>query len=81
MGETFFGENYSNSWKCIEIEMLKNFNENYLVLWKTEAPQCVLRRIGNCQIAASLSIWYEYRSALLKDMNLYQYFTGLFMVE
>ena len=53
--------------------MLKNFNENYLVLWKTEAPQCVLRRIGNCQIAESLSIWYEYRSAMLKDMNLYQY--------
>ena len=52
---------------------MKIFNEDCTVLWKAEAPKCVLKKLGNCQLAETLQVWYEYRTAMLSRMDLSSY--------
>ena len=66
----FLNDNYTSAWKSIEIEMLKFFHSDYLMLWKAEAPQCVLNKLKNCQLIETLKTWYEYRHLVLKERNL-----------
>ena len=46
----FLDNDYMSAWKCIEIEMFRLFHDDPLLLWKTEAPQCVLNKLRNCQM-------------------------------
>lgn len=66
-------ENYEAAWKHIEIKMLKSFHDDPLILWKTEAPHCVLNKLKNCQLIENLKIWYEYKHAVVNELNLISY--------
>ena len=51
--------------------MFRLFHDDTLLLWKTEAPQCVvLNTLRNCQMIETLKVWYEYRYLALKEINL-----------
>ena len=69
----FLNENYMAAWKHIELEMLKLFHNDPFILWKSEAPLCVLKKLKNCQLIETLKVWYEYKYAVIKDMNLSNY--------
>ena len=66
-------DKYVSSWKYIEIEMLKLFHKDPDMLWKAEAPPSVLKKLNNCQLSETLSVWYEYRFLILKELNLNSY--------
>ena len=66
----FLDSNYSNTWKHIEQIMLLNFYEQSSVLWKANAPGCVLNKLKNSQLVETLKVWYIYREGILKDLGL-----------
>ena len=41
----FLDVDYESAWKFIEMEMLKLFHDDPLMLWKSEAPQCVMNQL------------------------------------
>ena len=41
----FLDDNYVSPWKSIEIEMLRFFHDDPSILWKAEAPPCVLNTL------------------------------------
>ena len=48
--------NYNNFWKHLESEVLHAFHNDNFVLWKTNAPNCVLALLKNTQLAESLRV-------------------------
>ena len=55
-------------WKRIELTFLKKFHENVNILWSSHAPESVLGKINNMQLADSLRTWYIYREGACKDI-------------
>ena len=60
-----------STWKTIEIEMLKLFHDDPYMLWKAEAPLSILQFFF--QLVETLKVWYEYKSLVVKELNLDTY--------
>ena len=60
-------EDYDAPWKCIELSFLEKFHPDILLLWKSYAPECILKSLGNMQLADSLRSWYYYREEATKE--------------
>ena len=45
--------NYDSFWKVLESEVLKVFHNDTSVLWKADAPNCVLALLRNTQLNLS----------------------------
>ena len=61
--------NYDNFWKHLESEVLHTFNNDSSILWKTNAPNCVLALLCNTQLAESLRVWYLYRDKMKDNLG------------
>ena len=46
---------------------MEKFNQDVLLLWKSYAPESVLKSLGNIQLAESLRSWYLYREEATKE--------------
>ena len=60
-------ENFNAPWKFIEFACLEKINQDVLLLWKSYAPESVLKSLGNIQLAESLRSWYLYREEASKE--------------
>ena len=59
--------------KSIELSFLEKFNQDVSLLWKCNAPECVLNSLGNIQLADSLRSWYLYREEATKEFYGHKY--------
>lgn len=57
----FLDDNFSSSWKNIENMFLTKFNDDISILWRSFAPEGILKSLGNIQIAETLRCWYSFR--------------------
>jgi hypothetical protein len=48
--------NYNSFWKILETEVLNDFHDDISVLWKADAPNCILALLNNTQLAESLRV-------------------------
>ena len=64
---------YDNFWKHLELKVLNAFHNDNLVLWKTDAPNCVLALLKNTQLAESLRVWYLYRDEVKNNLGYKDY--------
>ena len=55
-------------WKTIELSFLEKFHEETDILWKSHAPENILKSLGNSQLAESLGSWYIFRQEATKDI-------------
>ena len=53
--------------KILKYSFCKKNNQDALLLWKCNAPECVLNSLGNIQVADSLRSWYIYREQATKE--------------
>ena len=51
-------DSYNSWWKSIELSFLETFHRDLNILWKSYAPECILRSLGSTQLADSLRTWY-----------------------
>ena len=40
---------YSSFWKILEMSVLENFHPDWTILFRTDAPNCILNTLSNCQ--------------------------------
>ena len=59
---------YNSFWKILELDVLGKFNNDCSVLWKADAPDCVLNMLKNTQLAESLRVWYRYRDLIKENL-------------
>ena len=64
---------YNSSWKSLEIFFLTQFHPDQSVLWKADAPDCLLNKLSNCQLKETFVTWYFYRKQCLADLDLRNY--------
>ena len=64
---------YKSFWKHLELKILNTFSNDSLILWKADAPNCVLSSLKNTQLAESLRVWYVYRDKMKKNLGLENY--------
>ena len=62
--------NYSSFWKSLEISVLSDFNPDYTVLLRSDAPDSVLNTLSNCQLVETIILWYLYRSKIKDNLQL-----------
>ena len=60
---------YNGFWKILELDVLGKFNNDSSVLWKADAPDCVLNMLKNTQLAESLRVWYRYRDLIKENLG------------
>ena len=53
--------NYDSFWKTIEVLALESFHPDTDILWKSFAPESILLKLGNTQLADAIRTWYIYR--------------------
>ena len=61
--------NYSSFWKHLEISVLEKFHPDWTILFRSDAPNCVLNTISNCQLIESLKLWYLYRNKIKENLG------------
>ena len=61
-------DNYSSLWKTIEVDALADFHCDVDILWKPCAPESLLTKLKNNQLADSIRTWYIYRAKAVKDL-------------
>ena len=66
--------NYDSFWKVLESEVLKVFHNDTSVLWKADAPNCVLALLRNTQLAESLRFWYVFRDKVKENLGYKNYY-------
>ena len=59
---------YSSLWKTIEVAAPTNFHCDVDILWKSYAPESLLAKLKNNQLADSIRTWYIYRAKAVKDL-------------
>ena len=64
---------YNGFWKILELDVLGKFNNDSSVLWKADAPDCVLNMLKNTQLAESLRVWYRYRDLMKENLGYEDY--------
>ena len=64
---------YNGFWKILELDVLGKFNNDSSVLWKADAPDCVLNMLKNTQLAESLRVWYRYRDLIKENLGYEDY--------
>ena len=57
----------------MELKVLNAFHNDNLILWKTDAPNCVLAFLKNTQLAESLMVWYLYRDEVKNNLGYKDY--------
>ena len=57
----------------MELDILGKFNNDTFVLWKADAPDCVLNMLKNTQLAESLRVWYGYRDQIKENLGYENY--------
>lgn len=60
---------YESTWKHIESTVLSHFHSDVSVLWKTNAPDCVLNLLKNCQLAETIKTWYIYKEKVKENLG------------
>ena len=60
--------NFHNVWKTIELSFLAKFHREVDILWKTYAPESILKSLGCTQLSDSLRTWYIFREQASKDI-------------
>jgi len=67
--------NFSAFWKHVESSVLSQFNHiDPCLLWKTNAPDCVLATLKNCQLGETIKVWYVYRDKLKANLGHEEFF-------
>ena len=61
--------NYSSFWKSLEISVLSDFDPDYTVLMRSDAPDSVLNTLSNCQLVETIKLWYLYRSKIKDNLQ------------
>ena len=51
------------------MSFLETFHQDLCILWKSYAPECVLKSLGNTQLADSLRTWYIFREQATLDIS------------
>ena len=49
---------FGKSWKHLELSVLENFHPDWIVLFRSDAPDCVLNTLSNCQLIESIKLVY-----------------------
>ena len=49
--------NYESTWKTIELLALESFHPVTDILWKSFAPESILLKLGNTQLADAIRTW------------------------
>jgi len=62
-------DNYECIWKSIETSFLENFHTDVNILWKSHAPESLLSRLKNIQLADSIRSWYLFRDKAAEDLG------------
>ena len=61
-------DSYSSLWKTIEVAGLVDFHCDVNILWKSYAPESLLTKLKNNQLADSIRTWYIFRAKAVKDL-------------
>ena len=61
-------DSYSSLWKTIEVAALVDFHCDVNILWKSYAPESLLTKLKNNQLADSIRTWYIFRAKAVKDL-------------
>ena len=61
-------DSYSSLWKTIEVAALVDFHCDVDILWKSYAPESLLTKLKNNQLADSIRTWYIFRAKAVKDL-------------
>ena len=60
-------DNYSSTWKSIEVAALQKFHPDIKILRKSYAPDKILTQLQNTQLADSLKSWYIFRDKVTQE--------------
>ena len=60
---------YSSFWKTLEMSLLENFHPDWTILFKSDAPDCVLNTLPNCQLIESIKLWYLYKNKITENLG------------
>ena len=53
---------YFSFWKFLEMSVLDNFHPDWTILFRTDAPKCILNTLSNRQLIETIKLWYLYKS-------------------
>ena len=61
--------NYSSFWKTLEMSVLESFHPDWKILFMSDAPDCVLNTLSNCQLIESIKLWYLYKNKIMDNLG------------
>ena len=61
--------NYSSFWKTLEMSVLEMFHPDWKILFMSDAPDCVLNTLSNCQLIESIKLWYLYKNKIMDNLG------------
>ena len=60
-----FDNKFESTWKTIELSALDSYGD---ILWISYAPESILNRLANSQLADSIRTWYVFRERAVKEI-------------
>ena len=60
---------YSSFWKILEMSVLDNFHPDWTILFRTDAPNCILNTLSNCQLIETIKLWYLYKNKIKGNLG------------
>jgi len=60
---------YSCFWKRLEISVLEKFHPDWTILFRSDAPNCVLNTLSNCQLVEAIKLWYLYKNKIKENLD------------
>ena len=60
---------YSSFWKILKMSVLENFHPDWTILFKTDAPNCILNTLSNCQLFETIKLWYLYKNKIKGNLD------------
>ena len=60
---------YSSFWKNSKMSVVENFHPDWTILFRTDAPDCILNTLCNCQLIETIKLWYLYKSKVKENLG------------
>ena len=60
---------YSSFWKILEMSVLENFHPDWTLLFRTDAPNCTLNTLSNCQLFETIKLWCLYKNKIKGNLG------------
>ena len=61
--------NYSSFWKTLEMSVLESFHPDWEIMFMSDALDCVLNTLSNCQLIESIKLWYLYKNKIMDNLG------------